>query len=83
VAEKERLHGRDPMLAKDRTLEEYGRTSDDERKSLTGHSNASDDSMAEFVETDPRNFDEDGSFINQYGPGKTTLVVTTSTARQS
>lgn len=23
------------------------------------------DSMAEFVETDPRNFDEDGSFINQ------------------
>ncbi|KAI1726468.1 fibronectin type III domain-containing protein [Ditylenchus destructor] len=80
VAEKERLHGREPILPKDRAFDEYGRIDDDEKKSLTGHSRAGEsetDSMAEFGEGDPGRFTEDGSFIGQYGHNKT-LVVTNS-----
>uniref|UniRef100_A0A915E0U5 Fibronectin type-III domain-containing protein n=1 Tax=Ditylenchus dipsaci TaxID=166011 RepID=A0A915E0U5_9BILA len=37
-SEKERLHGREPILPKDRAFDEYGKIDDDEKKSLTGHS---------------------------------------------
>uniref|UniRef100_A0AC35U4D0 Neuroglian n=1 Tax=Rhabditophanes sp. KR3021 TaxID=114890 RepID=A0AC35U4D0_9BILA len=71
VSEKERLQGREPMLAKDRNFGEYD-NANEEARSLAGHSQTGSetDSMAEYGDGDPGRFTEDGSFIGQYVPTK-------------
>uniref|UniRef100_A0A0N4ZHN8 Neuroglian n=1 Tax=Parastrongyloides trichosuri TaxID=131310 RepID=A0A0N4ZHN8_PARTI len=73
VSEKERLQGREPMLAKDRNFGEYENGTNEEGHSLAGHSQTGSetDSMAEYGDGDPGRFTEDGSFIGQYVPTKT------------
>jgi neuronal cell adhesion protein len=77
VSEKERLQSREPILPKDRAFDDYCKTEDEEKKSLTGHSRAGEsetDSMAEYGDGDPGRFTEDGSFIGQYGLNKTLVT---------
>ncbi|CAI4221844.1 unnamed protein product [Auanema sp. JU1783] len=66
VSEKEREQGREPILGK----QHFGEfRNDDEKRSLTGSKAESEtDSMAEYGDTDPGRFTEDGSFIGQYVP---------------
>ncbi|VDO34696.1 unnamed protein product [Haemonchus placei] len=62
VSQKEREQGREPILAKQH-FGEY-KNDDDEKRSLTGSKAESEtDSMAEYGDTDPGRFTEDGSFI--------------------
>ncbi|WKY06666.1 hypothetical protein Q1695_006670 [Nippostrongylus brasiliensis] len=72
VSQKEREQGREPILAKQH-FGEY-KNDDDEKRSLTGSKAESEtDSMAEYGDTDPGRFTEDGSFIGQYVPAKTLM----------
>ncbi|KAK6060018.1 fibronectin type III domain protein [Cooperia oncophora] len=65
VSQKEREQGREPILAKQH-FGEY-KNDDDEKRSLTGSKAESEtDSMAEYGDTDPGRFTEDGSFIGNY-----------------
>ncbi|CAJ0572045.1 unnamed protein product, partial [Mesorhabditis spiculigera] len=71
VSEKERQQGREPILPK-QSFGEY--KEDDEKRSLTGSKAESEtDSMAEYGDTDPGRFTEDGSFIGQYVPQRTLI----------
>ncbi|KJH49857.1 hypothetical protein DICVIV_03968 [Dictyocaulus viviparus] len=72
VSQKEREQGREPILGKQH-FGEY-RNDEDEKRSLTGSKAESEtDSMAEYGDTDPGRFTEDGSFIGQYVPAKTLM----------
>ncbi|PIO68097.1 hypothetical protein TELCIR_10133, partial [Teladorsagia circumcincta] len=65
VSQKEREQGREPILAKQH-FGEY-KNDDDEKRSLTGSKAESEtDSMAEYGDTDPGRFTEDGSFIGEF-----------------
>ncbi|GMS95971.1 hypothetical protein PENTCL1PPCAC_18146 [Pristionchus entomophagus] len=73
VSEREREQGREPILGKQH-FGEY-KNEDDEKRSLTGSKAESEtDSMAEYGDTDPGRFTEDGSFIGQYVPNKTLIA---------
>ncbi|GMT24778.1 hypothetical protein PFISCL1PPCAC_16075, partial [Pristionchus fissidentatus] len=73
VSEREREQGREPILGKQH-FGEY-KNEDDEKRSLTGSKADSEtDSMAEYGDTDPGRFTEDGSFIGQYVPNKTLIA---------
>ncbi|CAI5448724.1 unnamed protein product [Caenorhabditis angaria] len=67
VSQREREQGREPILSK----KDFD---DDEKRSLTGSKAESEtDSMAQYGDTDPGVFTEDGSFIGQYVPQKTLM----------
>ncbi|CCD65185.1 Neuroglian [Caenorhabditis elegans] len=69
VSQREREQGREPILGKP----DY-KTDDDEKRSLTGSKAESEtDSMAQYGDTDPGVFTEDGSFIGQYVPQKSLM----------
>ncbi|CAK5030514.1 unnamed protein product [Meloidogyne enterolobii] len=78
VEEKERLHGREPMLPKDKQFEEFGKTPEDiEKRSLSGHmwgGESESDSLVADVD-DNQGYNEDGSFVNQYGANNRTGLV--------
>uniref|UniRef100_A0A0K0D2D1 Fibronectin type-III domain-containing protein n=1 Tax=Angiostrongylus cantonensis TaxID=6313 RepID=A0A0K0D2D1_ANGCA len=64
VSQKEREQGREPILPRQH-FGEY--KNDDEKRSLTGSKAESEtDSMAEYGDTDPGRFTEDGSFIGLF-----------------
>lgn len=72
VSEKEREQGREPILGR-QNFGEY-KNDDDEKRSLTGSKADSEtDSMAQYGDTDPGVFTEDGSFIGQYVPQKSLM----------
>ncbi|KAL3085546.1 hypothetical protein niasHT_037287 [Heterodera trifolii] len=83
VAEKERLHGREPMLPKERQFEEFGK-GEETNRSLSGHvwgggGESESDSLTEFGTDNDRGYNEDGSFVHMYGPGsKNAGLATTS-----
>lgn len=79
VYEKEKKQGRDSMSKNEKAFGEYTRAPEleEEKTSLTANSKleSETDSMAEYGDGENGRFTEDGSFIGQYGPGRTASVV--------
>ncbi|KAI3418041.1 hypothetical protein GPALN_010630 [Globodera pallida] len=77
VAEKERLHGRESQCCRrSAILRNLESTGEETNRSLSGHvwgtgggGESESDSLTEFGTDNDRGYNEDGSFVNIYGPG--------------